>query len=63
MWKALINSDITPHPITAVNKYVPLPKVKGQKGKAKCIKIDIVADAGKKWIRISKSVKYFILKC
>ncbi|TIB94507.1 hypothetical protein E3Q10_03718 [Wallemia mellicola] len=52
-FKALINPDVSKHPITAVNKYFLLPKVKGQKGKPKSVKVDVVADAGRSWIRLS----------
>ncbi|TIA97729.1 hypothetical protein E3P96_03342 [Wallemia ichthyophaga] len=52
-WMALINPAVSKHPITAVNKYFILPKREGQKGKPKSVKVDIVADAGRSWIRLS----------
>lgn len=53
-FKALVNPNISKHPITAVNKYFLLPKLKGQKGKPKSVKVDVVADAGRSWIRLSR---------
>lgn len=53
-WMAMINPAVSKHPITAVNKYFMLTKRKGQKGKPKSVKVDVVADAGRSWIRLSK---------
>ncbi|TIA87725.1 hypothetical protein E3P99_03003 [Wallemia hederae] len=52
-WMAIINPAVSKHPITAVNKYLMLPKRQGHKGKPKSVKVDVVADAGREWIRLS----------